>query len=71
MRESRKMCHLNHPNVQTLIGVCIDGGQVPFLVMPFMTNGCVLSYLRRNKDVFVLPEHNGEDIQNENDNENV
>ena len=49
------MSTLDHPNVLTLMGVCLDGGPAPFLVMPFMFNGSLLSYLKKERDNLVLP----------------
>ena len=52
------MSEFDHPNVLTLIGVCLDGGPAPLLVMPFMFNGSLLSYLKKKRDELVLPpEH--------------
>ena len=56
LKESKTMCNLDHPNVQTLIGVCIDGGPTPYIVMPFMENGSLLSFLRKNKDTLLLKQ---------------
>ena len=47
--EILKMKHFNHPNVMTLIGVCVSVGGGPAIVMPFMENGSLLNYLRRDK----------------------
>ena len=49
------MSSFDHPNVLTLIGVCLDGGPAPYLVMPFMFNGNLLSYLKNKRDDLVLP----------------
>ena len=43
------MSKFNHPNVMRLVGVCIDGGESPYIVMPFMTHGSLLSYLRKRR----------------------
>jgi len=48
--EILKMKHFDHPNVMTLIGVCVSVGGGPAIVMPFMENGSLLSYLRRDKE---------------------
>ena len=48
------MQELNHPNVLTLMGVCLDGGPAPFIVMPFMANGSLHSYLRKNRSTLLL-----------------
>jgi serine/threonine protein kinase len=42
----------NHPNVLTLIGVCLDGGPAPYIVMPFMAKGSLLSYLKEERDQY-------------------
>ena len=47
--ECIRMKHFNHPNVMTLIGVCFDRGQVPYIVLPFMANGSLLSYLTKEQ----------------------
>ncbi len=54
MKECDNMRYLNHPNVLTLIGVCLDGGPAPYIVMPFMANGSLLSYLRNERKSVVL-----------------
>ena len=51
------MQELNHPNVLSLMGVCLDGGPAPFIVMPFMANGNLLSYLRKNRTTLLLTEN--------------
>ena len=46
--ESKLMAKFDHPNVIGLIGVSLSN-KTPFLVMPYMANGCLLSYLRKNR----------------------
>ena len=48
--EILKMKHFDHPNVMTLIGVCVSVGGGPAIVMPFMENGSLLSYLRKDEE---------------------
>ena len=62
MEESVKMKQFNHPNVMNLIGVCIDGGPAPYIVMPFMANGSLLSYLRKERPNLLLDETADEDL---------
>ena len=62
MDESVKMKRFDHPNVISLIGVCVDAGIAPYLIMPFMANGSLLSYLKRNREELVLPDTTDEDI---------
>ena len=37
-----------HPNVMPLIGLCFDE-EMPLLIMPFMSKGNVLEYVKQNK----------------------
>ena len=48
-KEVSTMLSFEHENVMSLIGVCIDGG-MPLLIMPFMSNGSVLDYVRNHKE---------------------
>ncbi len=43
------MKSFSHLNVLGLIGVCVDVGEAPYLVMPFMANGSLLSYLKKER----------------------
>ena len=47
------MLSFEHTNVMSLIGVCIDG-EMPLLIMPFMSNGSVLDFIKRRKVEFLL-----------------
>ena len=53
LRECDKMKDFDHPNVLMLIGVCLDGGPAPYIIMPFMTNGSLLSHLKENRSSLV------------------
>ena len=48
-QEILKMVYFDHPNVMTLIGVCIDGAS-PVLIMPYMAKGNVLEYVQCHKN---------------------
>ena len=52
-KEVTTMLYLKHPNVMSLIGVCLDG-EVPLLIMPFMSNGTVLKYVRQHRKELLL-----------------
>ena len=54
LRECAKMKEFNHPNILELRGVCLDGGPAPYIIMPFMTNGSLLSHLKDNRASLVL-----------------
>ena len=46
------MLQFEHTNVMPLKGVCIDG-DIPLVIMPFMTNGCVLEFVKHHKAEFL------------------
>ena len=54
VEESLKMSRFKHSHVMGLIGVCLDAGSAPFIIMPFMANGSLLTYLKRERDNLVL-----------------
>ena len=62
------MSTLDHPNVLTLIGVCLDGGPAPYIVMPFMVNGDLHSHLKKERNNLVImgPDPN-QDLEKEID----
>ena len=49
IKESLKMKELHHSHVMNLIGVCLDAGPTPYIVLPFMANGDLLSYLKKHR----------------------
>ena len=42
------MLSFKHPNVMSLVGVCFDG-EMPLIIMPYMSNGSVLGYVKQNQ----------------------
>lgn len=56
MEESLKMSLFDHSHVLSLIGVCINAGPAPMIVMPFMANGSLLSFLRRERPDLTIAE---------------
>ena len=54
LKECAKMHQFDHPNVLKLSGVCLDGGPAPYIIMPYMANGSLLSYLREERESLVL-----------------
>jgi len=63
LHESIVMKMFDHPNVLSIFGVCLENNHengLPFIVLPFMTNGDLRSYLKDNrakvKIVNQLPE---------------
>ena len=56
MDEILKMQDFHHPHVMTLIGVSFDANHTPTMVMPFMANGSLLSYLKNNRTSLLIPD---------------
>ena len=54
------MLSFDHPNVMSLIGVCLDG-EMPLLIMPFMSNGSILDYMKHHKEELLLGSEAEED----------
>ena len=52
MQEVVKMQEFDHPQVMSLVGVCLESGVG--IVMPYMANGSVLNYLKREKATLLL-----------------
>ena len=60
LEESLKMKFFDHANVLNLLGVCVDTGSAPFIVMPLMSHGSLLSYLKKTRHSITVAE--GSDI---------
>ena len=56
VEESIKMSRFKHPHVMNLIGVCLDAGPAPYIIMPYMANGCLLDYLKNHRSNLVLKQ---------------
>ena len=56
VQEVLKMHALSHPNVMPLTGVCLATGGGPAIVMPYMDNGSVLNYLKKERGKLVPPD---------------
>ena len=56
LKECFKMYKFDYPkfNVLTLTGVCLDGGPAPYIIMPFMANGSLLAYLKKNRATLIV-----------------
>ncbi len=61
VQESIKMRDFDHPNILTLIGISVDAG-VPYIVMPYMANGSLRSYLMKERDNLTVMEGATEDL---------
>ena len=56
MEESLKMKRFEHRHVMGLVGVCLDAGPAPYIIMPYMANGSLHSYLKKERKSLVLRE---------------
>ena len=56
IKESVRMLDFQHPHVLSIIGVCVDAGPAPYIVMPFMDNGSLLDYIKKEKKNLVVTE---------------
>ena len=61
VEESLKMSRFKHAHVMGLIGVCLDAGSAPYIVMPYMANGSLLRYLKKERINIVFSEDADED----------
>ena len=60
------MKNFSNLHVMSLKGVCLDGGPVPYIVLPYMANGSLASYLKKErKNLLVMKESSTTDITNE------
>ena len=54
------MLSFKHQNVMSLIGLCLDG-DVPLIIMPFMSDGNILDYVRKNRQHLYLTEESSQE----------
>ena len=57
---------LCHPNVINILGVSISSDITPVIIMPYMANGSLLNYLKKERSSLYLDY----DVQNEKVNNN-
>ncbi len=62
IQEAIRMKSFSHLNVLGLIGVCVDAGEAPYLVMPFMANGSLLSYLKKERANLTIAHGANEEV---------
>ena len=62
VKESLKMQNFKHLHVLNIIGVCVDAGPAPYIIMPFMTNGSLLAYIKKDKINLVVPDTANNDL---------
>ena len=39
--------------------MCVDTGEAPYIIMPFMTNGSLLTYLKRERPYLTIAKEAG------------
>ena len=61
LEESLKMSRFKHAHVMGLIGACVDSGSTPLIIMPYMENGSLLKYLKRERQNIIVSKDNDED----------
>lgn len=55
------MSRFKHLHVMGLLGVCLNAGPTPLIIMPYMDNGSLLQYLKRERSNIVLSDMEDED----------
>ena len=59
LAESIQMKQFSHPHVMGFLGVSLDSGSSPYLVLPFMAGGSLLAHLKKKHPELVL-KHDAE-----------
>ncbi|XP_054159068.1 hepatocyte growth factor receptor-like [Oppia nitens] len=54
LKEGLIIKDFNHLNVLTLIGVCFETTGEPIIILPFMSNGDMLSYIRNDSNYLTV-----------------
>lgn len=62
VEESLIMSNFDHPNVLSLIGVSLDLGPAPCIIMPYMSRGSLLSYLKNDRLNITITDVKDEEI---------
>ena len=62
LKEVSMMLSFSHPNIISLIGMCLDG-ELPLLIMPLMMNGTVLDHVKQKREtLFFIDQTNGQQV---------
>ena len=56
------MSKFDNPNVLCLIGVCLDLGPAPCIIMPFMSRGNLLGYLKKERSTLTVSDGSDESL---------
>ena len=65
------MGRFKHANVMGLIGVCLNAGTAPLIIMPYMENGSLLKYLKSERDNLIVSANNDADEVSSLSNNNI
>ena len=58
------MSKFKHSHVMGLIGVCLDAGSAPYIIMPYMANGSLLKWLKGGRKFIVVLDDTDKDEVN-------
>ena len=61
LKECLKMKAFVHPHVMGIFGICL-ADQAPYIVMPFMANGSLHSYLKKRRTELLIWEDTDIDL---------
>ena len=61
VEEIMKMSRFKHSHVMGLIGVCLDAGSAPYIIMPYMANGSLQKYLKKERNNVAVYQDTDED----------
>ena len=67
LKECLKIKKFDHPHVMGILGICL-AGQTPYIVMPFMANGSLHSYLRKHRPQLLTSEDGDTDHVSQSNN---
>ena len=56
------MQEFDHPHVLSLIGVCLDTGPGISMVLPYMTNGSLKDYLKKERSNLEIKEEDSDKV---------
>ena len=65
--ECARMKNFSNLHVMSLKGVCLDEGPVPYIVLPYMTNGSLASYLKKERKNLVIMKDSTTVVTNESE----
>ena len=63
IKECALMHKFDHPNIISLVGICLDAGpsRSPYIIFPFMENGNLHSYVEDNKAILLTDTNTDEE----------